>query len=134
MKTFISGPMTNNRATFDAEAARLHALGHIAISPFDLEYPSDDFEACMTVALASLQQCDAISMLPAWEFAPGAVIEHEAAHRWGMHIMLPASGAMRAHIKRAAQIEVSMKMLLIAFAVDQSELWMERLGVGRVAA
>lgn len=137
MNVFISGPMTANRATFDAEAARLRALGHIAINPFDLEYPSDDFEACMSVALASLRQCDAISMLPGWEFAPGAVIEYEAALRLGLRVMLPSAeqcAALRVHMERAAQMEVSMKMLLIAYAVDQSELWMERLGVGRVSA
>lgn len=133
MTVFISGPMQSNRAAFEAEAARLRAMGHTTCNPFDLEYPSNDFEACMEVALAALSQCDAISMLPGWGCAPGAVREYHSALRLGMAVMLPTSGAMRAHIKRAAQIEVSRKMLLIAFAVDRCSGLMGRLGVGTVS-
>lgn len=110
-RVFISGPMSSNRPAFDTEAARLRLLGHIAINPFDLVYPSSDFESCMTIALRALRECDEISMLPGWEDSPGAVREYQAAVRLGLPITLPCT--------LDAEREFAMLMLRIAVAADR---------------
>lgn len=123
--TFISGPMEGNRGAFDSEAGRLRLLGHSAANPFDFSYPSPDWESCMTVSLRELRECAAISMLPGWEGAPGAVREYQAAVRLGLVITLPCEAQ--------AEAEVSMRMLLIAVAVDQCDQLMRHLTL-RLAA
>lgn len=103
MRIFISGHMDQNRPAFDAEASRLDALGHIVVTPFDLDCPSTDWAACMAIAIAEIRNCDAISLLPGWEYYAGPLIEEQAAVRFGLQIILaPMSEAYAMELVRAA--------------------------------
>lgn len=119
MKYFISGHMANNRPAFHAEADRLHALGHIVITPFDLEYPSTDFRACMAVCLLEIRNCDAISLLPGWEDWSGPLIEEQAAVRFGLRIIFAPMSEAYADVMLRAAVETDRAM----------DRWMRRVAV-----
>jgi hypothetical protein len=87
---YVSGPMTGipdfNRAAFNAQAARLRALG------FEVENPAesphcDSWQAYMRLDIARLMLCDWILMLPGWEWSRGAKIEHRLAEDIGLLVV-----------------------------------------------
>lgn len=93
---YIAGPMSGvenlNFPAFNAEAARLRALGHAVINPAEINGDDPDAVAamstaglaqhwrnCMRADITALMTCDAISILPGWERSKGAAIEHYIA-------------------------------------------------------
>ncbi|WAX22827.1 hypothetical protein MAJJADAN_00065 [Pseudomonas phage Amjad_SA] len=99
-RVYISGPMTGlpdfNYPAFNAEAARLRALGYHVENP--AENPEQPcWEDYMKVAIRQMLTCDTIAVLPGWGKSRGAWMEVSIAERVGMKfceaasIMAPAS-------------------------------------------
>lgn len=79
---YLAGPMTGhpdfNYPAFNAEAARLRAIGYRVENP--AENPvQNTWQAYMRQALAQLVKCDAVALLPGWKTSRGACIENQLA-------------------------------------------------------
>ena len=88
---YISGAMTGlpdfNYPAFNAEAARLRALGYIVANP--AENPAPDcgtWLAYMRMAIAQLATCDAIALLDGWQDSRGACVERTLADGLGLEV------------------------------------------------
>lgn len=84
---YLSGPMTGltdfNRPAFNAEAARLRALGYHVENPAENPEQSS-WAAYMRVAVRQMLTCDKVALLPGWKRSRGALIEHWIAVALGM--------------------------------------------------
>lgn len=89
MKTrlYISGQMTGlplmNYPAFNAEAARLRALGYHVENPAENPEQSS-WVAYMRVAVRQMLTCDKVALLPGWKRSRGALIEHWIAVALGI--------------------------------------------------
>ena len=93
-RVYIAGKMTGlpdfNYPAFNAEAARLRAMGFDVLNPAENpEPPCGTWAGYMRLAIAQLVQCDTIRMLEGWELSEGANLEHHIAGRLGLRIVLP---------------------------------------------
>lgn len=91
-RVYISGPMTGfadfNFPAFNAEAARLRAMGLDVVNPAELNpEPGATWEQCMRKDIAALMTCDTLALLPRWELSDGANLELHIAHRVGICIV-----------------------------------------------
>ena len=91
-RIYISGPMTGhlelNFPMFNAEAARLRALGYDVVNPAELNpNPDAQWHDCMRNDLKALLDCDTLVLLDGWERSSGAHLEMHVAHRVGIEIM-----------------------------------------------
>ncbi len=82
MKIYLAGPMTGikdyNYPAFNAEAARLRALGYTVENP--AQNPAcDSWEGYMKQAICQLVKCDSVAFLPGWSNSRGALIERALA-------------------------------------------------------
>ncbi len=101
-RLYISGPMTGikdfNYPAFNAEAARLRALGHHVENPAENEKPEcGTWQGYMRNAIAQLVTCDAIVLLPGWRDSNGALVEARLAQGIGMPILFPESIDIKIH-------------------------------------
>lgn len=102
-KIYIAGPMSNlpalNFPAFNAEAARLRALGYNVINPAELNVGADDLQPfdqktpeekhahwcrCMKADIAAMLTCDTVALLPGWNGSKGALLEVEIAEQLGI--------------------------------------------------
>ena len=93
-RIYIAGKMTGlpdlGYPAFNAEAARLRALGHHVENPAENpEPPCKSWAGYMRLAIAQLVTCDAIYMLPGWETSKGARIERKLALDLSMQVIYP---------------------------------------------
>lgn len=93
-RVYIAGPMTGlpdlNFPAFHAEAAKLRAMGHQVVNPAEVNPDQGmSWTDCMRSDIAELVKCDAIRLLPGWEFSKGATLEEHIAERLGLQIILP---------------------------------------------
>lgn len=91
-RIYISGPMTgmpeHNFPAFNAEAARLRALGYDVVNPAELNpEPEKTWHDCLRTDLMELLTCDAIALLAGWQKSAGAHLEIHVAHRVGIEIV-----------------------------------------------
>lgn len=91
-RVYLSGPMTGyqdlNFPVFNAEAARLRALGHEVINPAEINPDSTkSWRECMRADIKALCDCDILALLPGWEHSKGAHLELHIAHRVGIRIV-----------------------------------------------
>lgn len=89
-RAYLSGPMSGlpemNYHAFNAEAARLRALG------FHVENPAENpeqssWEDYMKAAIIQMLSCEVVVMLPGWAESRGALIERELALRLGLKVI-----------------------------------------------
>ena len=89
-RAYLSGPMSGlpdmNYPAFNAEAARLRALG------FHVENPAENpeqssWEDYMKAAIVQMLGCEVVVMLPGWSESRGALIERELALRLGLKVI-----------------------------------------------
>jgi hypothetical protein len=95
-RIYLSGPMTGlpdyNYPAFNAETARLRALGYTVENPAENPpVPGDRWELYMRAALRQMLTCDAVAFLPGWQASRGANVEIELAGHLGMAV-IQASG------------------------------------------
>lgn len=104
-RIYISGPMTGlpdfNYPAFNAEAARLRALGYHVENPAE-NPPQDSWEAYMEVCIPQLLTCDTIALLPGWSESRGALWERYVASQEG--ITITAAARIRAWSAYRGQI------------------------------
>jgi hypothetical protein len=90
IRLYVSGPMSGikdlNAPLFNAEAARLRALGYDVVNPAELNGTDMSWKACMRRDIRELVTCDAIAMLPKWWVSRGARIEHRLARDLGLQV------------------------------------------------
>ena len=94
-RVYISGPMTgipeSNFPAFNAEAARLRALGYEVVNSAELNPdPATGWHQCMRVDLAALLTCDTLALIPGWQKSQGAHLEMHVASRVGIEIVVAA--------------------------------------------
>lgn len=92
-RIYISGPMSglpdHNFPAFNAEAARLRALGYDVVNPVDINPdPGTSWHECLRNDLAALLTCDTLALLPGWQGSTGAHLEMHVAHRIAMPIVI----------------------------------------------
>lgn len=92
-KVYLSGPMSgmpeHNFPAFNAEAARLRALGYEVVNPVDINPdPGKGWKDCLRADLVAMLACDTLALLPGWQNSQGAQLELHVAHRVGMEIAL----------------------------------------------
>lgn len=92
-RIYLSGPMTGlpgfNYPAFNAEAARLRALGYHVENPAE-NPPQKSWEAYMEVCIPQLLTCDTIALLPGWPESRGALWERYVASQEGITITAAA--------------------------------------------
>jgi hypothetical protein len=91
MKVYISGPMTsmpekNFPAFYDAEEKWIQRGFEVHNPAREERNHNQSWATCMRHDIEALVSCDAIAMLPGWQFSPGAVLEHAIAHRLEMPV------------------------------------------------
>ena len=97
-KVYISGPIAGydiaeRKLAFLKVQHMLESLGYEAVNPFDNGVPDDaNWRMHMKADIAMLIQCDAIYMMPGWEFSTGCKLELDVATSCGIHLMLESKG------------------------------------------
>ncbi|GAB4059244.1 DUF4406 domain-containing protein [Uliginosibacterium sediminicola] len=89
---YLSGPMTGlpgfNYPAFNAEAARLRALGYTVENPAENPEPTcKSWAGYMRIGLLQLLRCNVIVLLPGWQGSRGARIERFIARILDMRIV-----------------------------------------------
>jgi nucleoside 2-deoxyribosyltransferase len=84
-RIYLAGPMTGhdneNSAAFNAEAARLRALGYIVCNPAEINeaFPNRPYVWYMKYDIGQMVTCDAVALLPNWYSSRGTNIEYRLA-------------------------------------------------------
>lgn len=92
---YLSGPMTGiedfNRPAFNAEAARLRALGYTVVNPAEIKpvttYPATEWERFIRADIRELMLCDTLALLPNWYNSKGARLEFNTAVSAGIAVV-----------------------------------------------
>lgn len=90
-RIYLAGPMSGlpglNYAAFNAEAARLRALGFVVANPAENPDPAcKSWEGYMRLAIAQLITCDMVALLPNWSQSKGATIEYRLGCDLGLEV------------------------------------------------
>lgn len=88
-RIYLAGPMTGlpdyNYPAFNAEAARLRAIGYHVENPAENEAPPcGTWEGYMRSAVRQMLTCDAVALLPGWLASRGVRVEHQLATELGI--------------------------------------------------
>jgi hypothetical protein len=91
-RIYIAGPCTGlpdlNYPAFNAEAARLRALGYQVESPADNPAPPcGTWAGYMRLSIPQLLTCDFVATLPGWVKSRGATIEVGIAYALAMPVI-----------------------------------------------
>lgn len=98
MKLYLAGPMSgypdHNFPAFNAETARLRALGYEIVNPAELnldvdrtQTPYDLWRICMRKDIHALIDCDGIILMKDWPNSKGACLEHQIARGLKLQIL-----------------------------------------------
>ena len=85
-KVYLAGPMSglpdNNYPAFNAEAARLRALGYFVENPAENTPPEcGSWQGWMRLSIRQMLTCDIVALLPGWRNSRGASIEYNLAQK-----------------------------------------------------
>lgn len=114
-RVYLSGPMTGipdfNFPAFNAEAARLRALGYEVANPAEMNDSATPYNECLRNDLSALMTCDTVAMLDGWMNSNGAHLEMHIAHRVGMRIVMAReigceSFDLVAHLRRQREFSL----------------------------
>jgi hypothetical protein len=87
-RVYLSGPITGlpdlNFPAFNAEAARLRALGFEVVNPAEINPDGGTWHECMRRDVALLVTCDHVATMPGWDKSQGASLEVSIADRLGI--------------------------------------------------
>lgn len=88
-RIYLAGPMTGlpdfNYPAFNAEAARLRALGFHVENPAENQAPPcGTWQGYMRIALRQMLGCEAVAFLPGWAESRGALLERYVAQQVGL--------------------------------------------------
>lgn len=91
-KLYIAGPMrgkeNGNKPAFYRAAAKLRAMGHTAVNPWELDVEEGKpIGVYMATDLPALLGCDGVALLKDWEESQGARIEALVAAECGLKVM-----------------------------------------------
>lgn len=91
MKIYIAGKVTGLPAgevfaKFNTVAYQLKRKGLDVVNPLDLCSTAWSWERCMHECLRNMLDCDAVFLLPDWQYSRGARLEKEVAEGVGMTI------------------------------------------------
>ena len=94
-RIYLAGPMTGlpdfNYPAFNAEAARLRALGYQVENPAEnTAPPCGKWEQYMRTAIRQMLTCSMVALLPGWDQSRGATLECSLALELGLQVT-PAS-------------------------------------------
>lgn len=83
-KVYLAGPMSglpdNNYPAFNAEAARLRAMGYLVENPAENTPPEcNSWEGWMRLSIRQMLTCDIVALLSGWSYSRGARIEYNLA-------------------------------------------------------
>lgn len=97
-KVYLSGQITGKRNykglfLFVEQLARFCGASSI-FNPASQITDNFNYEQAMRRCIVALADCDAIVMLPGWNFSKGAKVEHEVAKACGMNIVYIAGQSM----------------------------------------
>ncbi len=101
---YISGPMTghedHNFPAFHAAAERFRQAGWEVANPAENFGGRTDLprEAYLRADMTMLAQCDAIALLPGWEWSAGATLETVLAKELGLQFFDAWSGTPMPHV------------------------------------
>lgn len=95
-RIYIAGPMTGlpefNYPAFHAEAERLRALGYEVENPAENPDPQcGTWLGYMRMAIRQLMTCDAIALLPGWQWSRGARIERWLSGMLGFGVFIASN-------------------------------------------
>jgi nucleoside 2-deoxyribosyltransferase len=89
-RIYLAGPCTGiaelNFPAFNAEAARLRAIGYEVENPAEINPNGGEWLHCMRRDIPRLVLCDAVALLPGWENSRGALIENGLAVGLGIPV------------------------------------------------
>lgn len=99
MRVYVAGPMSglplHNYPAFNATTDRLRAAGIDAVNPAENGLPDTaEWDEHMRADIAQLVTCDAIVLLPGWEWSKGATLEHHIANALGLRIFQTVEGLL----------------------------------------
>ncbi len=90
-RIYLSGPMSgiaeHNFPLFNAETARLRALGYEVVNPVEVNPdPGSTWEECLRRDLVAMLDCDTIALLPGSTKSRGALLELHVADALGFKL------------------------------------------------
>lgn len=105
-RIYLAGPMTGHKdlnfPAFNGWAANLRSKGLEVVNPAELNGGADElarcaamdehemarhWRACMRRDITELVTCEAIYMMPGWEWSRGAKLEHYIAQQIGLKVV-----------------------------------------------
>lgn len=101
MKIYVAGPITGlpqlNYPAFNKAAALLRSQGHEVENPAENPAPQcGTWLGWMRLSVAQIARCEAIYLLPGWEWSRGALVEYNLAVGLGLQVLhAPAAQEVR---------------------------------------
>lgn len=88
-KVYISGPITNNphyMEDFKAAEDELRGRGYEPVNP--CKNTGDTYKELIDAGLKDLMTCDALYLLPGWQYSTGAQLELKYAQAVGLKYLV----------------------------------------------